>query len=81
MLGLEKDCSDRSAIDKAYKALALRCHPDKGGDAEVFKRLQEAQRVLLRHAHQTQWSTSSSAYGSGLPAEALKIQDVNAFRL
>jgi DnaJ-class molecular chaperone len=81
LLQIEKDCSDRGAIEKAYKARALACHPDKGGDAESFKRLQDAHRVMLRHAHQTQWATSSSAYGAGLPTEALKIQDVNAFRL
>ena len=81
LLQIEKDCSDRKVIEKAFRDRALACHPDKGGDAEAFKRLQDAHRVMLRHAHQTQWATSSSAYGAGLPTEALKIQDVNAFRL
>lgn len=33
-LGVEKD-AEESAIKKAYKKLALKHHPDKGGDVEV----------------------------------------------
>uniref|UniRef100_A0A7S4BDF6 J domain-containing protein n=1 Tax=Chrysotila carterae TaxID=13221 RepID=A0A7S4BDF6_CHRCT len=33
-------------IRKAYRVLALRLHPDKGGDAEAFKRVSEAYSVL-----------------------------------
>jgi hypothetical protein len=35
-LGLTKEADD-VAIKKAYRTLALKHHPDKGGDAEVFK--------------------------------------------
>lgn len=33
-LGVEKD-ADENAIKKAYKKLALKHHPDRGGDGEV----------------------------------------------
>jgi len=38
--------ADWSAIREAYKARALRSHPDAGGDAEQFARLGDAYRVL-----------------------------------
>jgi len=34
-------------IKRAYRRLALECHPDCGGDPTAFQRLVEAQRVLL----------------------------------
>ena len=37
-LGVPSDASD-NAIKKAYRALALVHHPDKGGEPESFKRL------------------------------------------
>ncbi|MBI2105236.1 molecular chaperone DnaJ, partial [Candidatus Woesearchaeota archaeon] len=36
----------KDEIKKAYKKLALKHHPDKGGDAEKFKELSEAYAVL-----------------------------------
>jgi len=39
--------SDSSAdIKKAYKKLAMKYHPDKGGDPEMFKKISEAYSVL-----------------------------------
>lgn len=31
-------------LKKSYKAVAMLCHPDRGGDPEVFKELEEAYR-------------------------------------
>src|SRR3989344_648701 len=45
ILGLKKS-SSKEEIKKAYKKLALKHHPDKGGDAEKFKELSEAYAVL-----------------------------------
>ena len=44
-LGVSKDAS-QDEIKKAYKTLAMKHHPDKGGDPEVFKKVSEAYEVL-----------------------------------
>jgi len=45
ILGVERG-SSTEAIKKAYKEKARKSHPDKGGDPEVFKKVNEAYRVL-----------------------------------
>jgi len=45
-LGLEQSASDR-AIRRRYRELAMRHHPDRGGDAESFVAIQAAVRDLL----------------------------------
>jgi hypothetical protein len=45
-LGVEKDASE-SEIKKAYKKLAIKHHPDKGGDPETFKELSHAYEILM----------------------------------
>merc|ERR1719359_405139 len=44
-LEVEKDASD-SDIKKAYRKLAVKHHPDKGGDPEKFKEITRAYEVL-----------------------------------
>ena len=44
-LGLDEHCSDAD-VKKKYRALALKLHPDKGGDPEEFKAVSEAYAVL-----------------------------------
>lgn len=44
-LGVAKDASPAD-IKKAYRLLVMRHHPDKGGDPEVFKDIQNAFEVL-----------------------------------
>lgn len=44
-MGLSKDCSE-SEIKKAYRKLAIKHHPDKGGDPEKFKEISRAYEVL-----------------------------------
>ena len=44
-LGLDESCSDAD-VKKKYRALALKLHPDKGGDPEEFKAVSEAYAVL-----------------------------------
>jgi hypothetical protein len=46
-LGITKDCSD-GAIKKAYHAMAVKCHPDKGGDKQQFQALQDAYQEVLK---------------------------------
>ncbi|KAK7248170.1 DnaJ-like protein [Aureococcus anophagefferens] len=44
-LGVSRDAS-AGDIARAYRRRSLACHPDKGGDAEQFKKLNEAKEVL-----------------------------------
>lgn len=45
ILGLKKDASD-DEIKKAFRRAAVEHHPDRGGDEEKFKELNEAYEVL-----------------------------------
>ncbi|MAI15016.1 MAG: hypothetical protein CMM15_13460 [Rhodospirillaceae bacterium] len=45
ILGVKKDVSEAD-IKKAYKKLAMKYHPDKGGDEEKFKEISEAYSIL-----------------------------------
>ncbi len=45
ILGVSKD-ADQNEIKKAYRKLAHKHHPDKGGDEEKFKKINEAYQVL-----------------------------------
>lgn len=45
VLGVEKSASE-AEIKKAYRKLAIKHHPDKGGDQEVFKEICRAYEIL-----------------------------------
>ena len=40
-------------IKKAYKRAALKCHPDRGGSAEMFKALKNAYDDFIGSAKKT----------------------------
>ena len=44
-LGISKE-SSQNEIKKAYRSLAKKHHPDKGGDEEVFKKINDAYNIL-----------------------------------
>jgi len=44
-LGVEKD-AETNRIKKAYHKLAMKHHPDKGGDEQVFKEISAAYEIL-----------------------------------
>lgn len=48
-LGVSSDCENMEEINKAYKDLAKIHHPDvDGGNAETFKKVNEAHKILKR---------------------------------
>ena len=49
ILGADKDAS-RSELERLYKQLAKQHHPDRGGDAEEMKVINEAYRVLANES-------------------------------
>lgn len=57
MLGVKTDASDEE-IRKAFRAKAHMVHPDKGGNEEDFKRLNEAKAILLDRARRDQYDLS-----------------------
>lgn len=42
----QSDLDDKKLINKTYRALALKNHPDKGGDLELMKKITVAKSVL-----------------------------------
>lgn len=55
LLGVDRDVED-AQIQKIYKKLALRYHPDKNGSEEakeVFRKIKRAKDVLLDHSRRS----------------------------
>eukprot|EP00930_Biecheleria_cincta_P082977 TRINITY_DN72616_c0_g1_i1.p1 TRINITY_DN72616_c0_g1~~TRINITY_DN72616_c0_g1_i1.p1 ORF type:complete len:1274 (-),score=294.67 TRINITY_DN72616_c0_g1_i1:108-3929(-) len=46
ILGVSSDATD-AEIKKAYRIVAMQCHPDKGGDKEEFQELHEAYEKIM----------------------------------
>ncbi|MEO5342954.1 MAG: DnaJ domain-containing protein [Gammaproteobacteria bacterium SHHR-1] len=46
-LGLT-EAADSQQIEQSYRRLAMRHHPDRGGDDQTFQRIEKAVRVLRR---------------------------------
>jgi len=76
ILGISKSAST-DEIKKAFYKLAHKCHPDKGGDSEKFKEINEAYQVLSDEKKRAQYDQfgqtfddsqfggSSSPFGQG----------------
>jgi curved DNA-binding protein CbpA len=47
--GLPNFENDQAKIKKAYRAMALKHHPDRGGSTYQMKQVNEVYRVLSRH--------------------------------
>lgn len=63
-LGLGRGASERE-IRAAYRRAVKRAHPDQGGSAEAFRKVQEAAAVLLARAEQRAASAADGAYAEG----------------
>ena len=44
-LGLQRNASEDD-IKKAYRKMAMKHHPDRGGDEKAFKQVSEAYEIL-----------------------------------
>jgi len=54
ILGINKDASEED-IKKAFRKLAHKYHPDKGGDEKKFKEINEAYQVLSSKEKRAQY--------------------------
>ena len=63
VLGVKQQCvldPDKRVIEKAFRRNALKCHPDKGGDPVVFKKLNDAYLKLIGHIQKVSKTCSQS---------------------
>ena len=63
ILGVSRDAS-QDEIKKAYRKLAHKHHPDKGGDEERFKKINEAYNVLSDEKKRSQYDRFGKAGAS-----------------
>src|SRR6266851_2562156 len=82
------DSASQDEIERLYKRLARRHHPDRGGDAEEMKAINEAYRVLgnaaARRAYDSRHQRSDdalSAVGSPLSPPSALLPDTVPGRL
>jgi hypothetical protein len=71
ILGAEEDAS-RSDIERHYKRLAVKHHPDRGGSEEEMKALNEAYGVLRDHAARTAYDAERKPKLPQAPEAALR---------
>ena len=64
ILGVGKDATTEK-IKLAFKRLAMRHHPDRGGDTEAFKRINSAHQVIGDPESRRYYDQIRSEYSSG----------------
>lgn len=60
LLGISKNATS-DEIKKAYRRLALKYHPDRGGDQEKFKKVNEAYQILSDPQKRSQYDQFGKA--------------------
>jgi len=70
VLGLTKSATSPE-IKKAYKKLAMKHHPDKGGDEEMFKKISHAYSILSDENKRKQYDT----FGTVDDQEGMNMQN------
>tara|TARA_Y100001938_G_C8025494_1_gene397765 strand:+ start:221 stop:823 length:603 start_codon:yes stop_codon:yes gene_type:complete len=63
ILGVTKAAND-SDIKKAYRKLAAKHHPDRGGDENKFKQINEAYSLISTEQKRQQYEYSNSAHSN-----------------
>lgn len=80
ILGVEKNASPED-IKKAYHRLAHKYHPDKGGDEEKFKEMNEAYQTLSNQEKKAQYDRLRTAfrgsYGGTGRSPGFNPEDIN----
>ena len=66
VLGVARNASQED-IKKAYRKLAHKYHPDKGGDENKFKELNEAYQTLSNKEKKSQYDTFGQVFEGGQP--------------
>ena len=64
LLGIARN-ANKDEIKKAYRELAHKYHPDKGGDAERFKEINEAYTVLSNDEKRAQYDQFGQTFEGG----------------
>lgn len=64
ILGIDRTAST-TQIKQAYRSLAMKHHPDRGGDVAQFQELQEAYAVLSDDAKRAHYDNPRAAFGNG----------------
>lgn len=77
VLGVDNK-AEQSEIKKAYRRLAMKTHPDKGGDAEQFKRINEAYHVLSDTRKREAYDLYGEEPGGGHPFQQQQRQQGGA---
>lgn len=65
-LGVDRNASS-AEIKKAYRSLAMKHHPDRGGNAEKFKQIEEAYRTLGDDQARAAYDNPGPQFGQGGP--------------
>lgn len=79
ILGVAKSAS-ADETKRAFRKLSHQHHPDKGGDAEKFKEINEAYQILSDPQKKAQYDQFGSTSFSGGPAGGFEGFDFGGFR-
>lgn len=74
ILGISKD-SSATDIKKAYRKLAVKHHPDKGGDEEKFKKISHAYGILSDNDKRKQYDMFGT-YDDSIPTNMPNFNDI-----
>lgn len=72
ILGLQKGAS-KDAIKKAYRNKVKKHHPDKGGNEDIFRDIQEAYEVLSNDEKRAVYDLTGNIIKESLDARAVEI--------
>lgn len=79
VLDLPNGCKDKSLINKAYRKLSRKHHPDLGGDIDIYIKVQEAYDVLTGKLDISK--SSFSTQGIAVIEDTSTIYHINLFTI